>query len=173
MEIRRSKTVPNVYAQKGSCSARGSRINSGYPGGRMKKARFAAVACLACWGAIWSAGCGGGGGNTPMISIAISTPNGALMMDESQAAPAAPNAIILTAGVGGDTAAKGVTWTFQAKQTCAGSGLNAPNCGTLTTIDAFHVTYTAPAITVATSVIIVATSVTDTKTTQTITLSKI
>jgi putative Ig domain-containing protein len=136
----------------------------------MTSARFAAVACLACLGAIWVAGCGGGG-NTTMISIAIATPNGSLMMDESQPAPAAPNAIILTAGVGGDTAAKGVTWMFQAKQTCAGSGLNAPNCGTLTTIDAFHVTYTAPAITVATSVIIVATSAADTKTTQTITLS--
>jgi Putative Ig domain len=136
----------------------------------MKRVRFAAVACLACLGLVLLSGCGGGSGL--MISIELETPTGILSMDESQPAPAPPNAVNITATVGGDTKASGVTWMFEAKQSgCAGNGLAIGDCGTLTNNAAFGVTYTAPAITATTSVVIEATSVAEPSVTKTITFS--
>src|SRR5579863_4670496 len=170
LELRRSKTVPKAYAQMGSTTARGSRFDYGNFGGGMKRMRFAAVTFLASLGLVILSGCGGGSGL--MISIELETPTGVLTMDESQPAPAPPNTVNITATVGGDTKASGVTWMFQPKQSgCAGSGLVVGDCGTLTNNAAFGVTYTAPAITATTSVVITATSVADTTVTKTITLS--
>lgn len=135
----------------------------------MKSLRISALLCLACVGAITLLGCGGG--SSSQISITLVTANGLTSMDETQPAPAPPSTLNLTAAVGGDTAAKGVTWTFEKQSGCSGSGLTAGSCGTLTNNMPFTVTYTAPAITATTSVIITATSVTDVKTTKTITLS--
>jgi hypothetical protein len=162
--------VPKAYARMGSNAARGGRIDHGYSGGWMTRIGFVAMICLACLGGILLAGCGGG--SSSMISIELQTPTGVLMLDETPAGAAAPNTISITATVGGDTAAKGVTWTFMTKQSgCAGTGLAAGDCGTLTSNMPFSVTYTAPAITTTTSVIIEAMSNTDINVTKTITLS--
>jgi Putative Ig domain len=109
-----------------------------------------------------------------MISIELETATGVLMMDESQTtiAPPVVSTLSLTATVGGDTSGKGVTWTFMTKQSgCAGTGLAVGDCGTLTNNMPFGVTYTAPAINVATSVIIEAMSNANINVTKTITLS--
>jgi hypothetical protein len=169
LELRRSRTVPKVYAQIESTAARGSRLDHGNFGGCMKISRFAAVLGVCCLGLMLLSGCGGG--SSSMISIEIESANGLLTMDESLAAPAAPNTLNFTATVGGDTSSAGVTWSFAKQSGCAGSGVAVGNCGTLTNNAAFGVTYTAPSITATTSVIITATSVTDTKTTKTATLS--
>jgi large repetitive protein len=130
--------------------------------------RFAAVLSVACLCVALFSGCGGSSSN---ISIALTTSNGLVSMDETQPAPAPPNTIGIIAGVAGDTTGGGVTWQFQKKQTCAGIGLTAPQCGTLTNNAAFGVTYTAPAVNSATSVIIEADSVADPTVKQTITIS--
>jgi hypothetical protein len=131
--------------------------------------RFAAVFCLASLALMMLTGCGGG---KSMISIEVQSVNGLLTMDETPLGSATPNMLNFTATVGGDTTTAGVTWTFQPKQSgCAGIGLAVGDCGTLTNNAAFGVTYTAPAITAATSVIILATSVTDTTITKIATLS--
>lgn len=168
LEIRRSETVPKVYAQKGGNGARRSRFDYGYLGGWMTRTRFAGSIFVAWVSVLLLGSCGGG---SSMISISLTTPTGVLTLDESQSPPAPPNTVVITAGVGGDTTGDGVTWQFQTKQVCAGSGLAAPNCGTLTNNMPFSVTYTAPAITVATTVIIEALSIADPKVTKTITLS--
>jgi hypothetical protein len=153
----------------GSTTARGSRFDYGNFGGCMKRMRFAAVSCLACLALLLLSGCGGG--SKLMISIILNSANGLLTMDETPLGSATTNTLNFTAAVGGDTAAAGVTWTFEKQSGCAGSGLLVGNCGTLSNNAAFGVTYSAPAITAATSVVITATSVTDTTVTKTITLS--
>src|SRR5271170_8105340 len=168
MEIRGSKTVPKAYAQMERNTAQGGRFDHGNSGGCMKTMRFAAVVCVVCLGLGILSGCGGG---SSMISITINSVTGILMMDQTPLGSATPNTLNFTATVGGDTSAKGVTWSFAKQSGCAGSGLAVGDCGTLTNNAAFGVTYTAPAITAATSVIITATSVADIKTTKTITLS--
>ncbi len=132
--------------------------------------RFAAAFCAACLGLAILSGCGGGSGL--MISVEVNSVTGVSSMDETPLGSATPNMQGFTATVGGDTKALGVTWTFQPKQGgCAGSGLAVGDCGTLTNTSAFGVTYTAPAITAATSVIILATSNADPTVTKTATLS--
>jgi Putative Ig domain len=133
-----------------------------------KQLYAAAMLCLACAGMILLSACGG---SSNQISITLNTPNGILMMDESQPAPAAPTTQTIIAAVGGDTANKGVTWSFLKQTGCSGSGLGIGSCGTLTNTTAFQVTYTAPAITATESVVITATSVADAGVTKTITLS--
>lgn len=135
----------------------------------MTRLRIAALLCLACVGMTMLSACGGG--NSTQISITLNTATGLTSMDETPLGAATNNAVKVIAAVGGDTAAAGVTWDFKKQSGCSGSGLTVGSCGTLTTIDAFNVTYTAPAINATTSVVITATSVTDTKTTKTITLS--
>ncbi len=168
MEIRGSKTVPKAYAQMERNTAQGGRFDHGNSGGCMKTMRFAAVVCVVCLGLGILSGCGGG---SSMISITINSVTGILMMDQTPLGSATPNTLNFTATVGGDTSAKGVTWSFAKQSGCAGSGLAVGNCGTLTNIAAFGVTYTAPAITATTSVVITATSVADPNTTKTATLS--
>ena len=135
----------------------------------MTRLRIAALLLLACAGMTMLSACGGG--KSSQISITLNTANGLTSVDESQPLPAPAGQPNIIAAVGGDTAAKGVTWSFEKQSGCSGSGSTVGSCGTLTNNAAFGVTYTAPAINATTSVVITATSVTDTKTTKTITIS--
>jgi hypothetical protein len=138
----------------------------------MMKVRFAAMLCLACAGLMMMTACGGGGNNE--LSITLTTGNGLTQLDESTGGNNSTLEII--AAVGGDTAAKGVTWTFEKQSGCSGSGTGTGSCGTLTQVAAqpntlFNIEYTAPAITAAEDVIITATLNADKSITKTITLS--
>jgi len=138
----------------------------------MKKLQFAATWCLAMAGLMAMTACGGGGNN--QLSITLTTGNGLMQMDESTGGNNAT--LVLIAAVGGDTSAKGVTWTFEKQSGCSGSGTGTGSCGTLTQVAGqpntlFEILYTAPAITAAESVIITATLNSDKSITKTITIS--
>ncbi len=137
----------------------------------MKRLRIAALLCLACAGMMMLSACGGG--SSSQISITLATANGLTTMDETPLNSATLSQLKITAAVGGDTAGKGVTWSFEKQSGCSGDDpkLGVGSCGHLTGSDAFDVTYQAPAINATTSVVITAKSVTDTTITKTITLS--
>jgi Putative Ig domain len=137
----------------------------------MKRLQFAAMLCLAVAGLMTMTACGGGNNQ---LSITLTTGNGLTQLDESTGGNTATLEII--AAVGGDTANKGVTWTFEKQSGCSGSGTGTGSCGTLTQVAGqpntlFNILYTAPAITAAESVIITATSNADSTITKTVTLS--
>ena len=135
----------------------------------MTRLRIAALLGLACVSMMMQSACGGG--NSSQITITLNTANGILSVDESESLPAPAGQPNIIAAVGGDTAGKGVTWSFEKQTGCSGAGSGVGSCGTLSNNAAFGVTYTAPAINSTTSVVITATSAADTKVTKTITLS--
>ncbi len=96
----------------------------------MKRLRFAAMLSVACAGLMILTACGGGGNN--QLSITLTTGNGLMQVDESTGG--ANSMLEIIAAVGGDTAAKGVTWTFEKQSGCSGSGTGSGSCGTLTQV---------------------------------------
>src|SRR5579862_8135484 len=171
MKFRTKMAVSAVDARAACGTARGSKFDHGFSGVSMKRLQFAALLCLACAGLLMLTACGG---SNNQLSITLTTGNGLMQLDESTGGNNATLEII--AAVGGDTANKGVSWTFEKQSGCSGSGTGTGSCGTLTQVPGqpntlFNILYTAPAITAAESVIITATLNSDKSITKTITIS--
>ena len=148
--------------------ARGSK-DDGNSGGRMRVFRYTAtlVLCLALMTL-----CSCGGGNPNQITVTLTTAGGILSVDESNptAVPPILPALNFTASVANDTRNLGVTWNNPTLtgSGCSGLGTGSGECGQLTNVTPFSVTYTPPSnVTTQITVTLTAKSIADTSVTKT------
>jgi Putative Ig domain len=138
--------------------ARGSKSDDANSGGRMTGFRYWATILGGCFAAVFFGGCGGAS-NPNAIAIALTTPGGILMVDQSNptAMPPILPTLTFTASVANDTENAGVCWDNMGTGTCKGigtsltgspacgkEGTGSGDCGMLSNETPFSVTYTPP-----------------------------